>query len=174
MSDPFAPDSGWGNYALAGFTEIELPTAIALIPQTPGWWLLLFVILYFLGKQSYRAIRRYWRNRYRRLAIQQLQSVQNQINQGDSTSLSKIPAILKATALHAYPRQNVAKLFGREWEAFLDNSYDGPSFTQHFPGKLYALSYQTVTEPLPKTSELNQQFWQQCHLWISTHRSDYD
>ncbi|ARN75762.1 DUF4381 domain-containing protein [Oceanicoccus sagamiensis] len=169
MSNPFAPNSGWGNYALEGFSEIALPAAIELWPQTPGWWLLLLAVLYGVSRRCYQAIKRYWRNRYRRVAIQQLNAIQQQVLKGDISALPKVPEIMKAVALQAFPRQDIANLFGGEWEDFLDSSYSGPSFASQFPGVLYALSYQSSTK-----QGLSEQFWQQCQLWISTHRSAYD
>jgi hypothetical protein len=171
MTDPFAPNSGWGNYALAGITEITLPEAVDLWPQTVGWWLLLIAVTWWLAKRSYSSIKRYWRNRYRRVALQQLKQVQQQVAAGDCSLISKIPEIIKATALHSFPRSNVAELFGKEWERFLDQCYSGPSFELEFPGQFYTLSYQPNNLD---TALLTDQFWLQCQQWISTHRSAYD
>ncbi len=166
MTDPFAPNAGWGNYALEGLSEIELPAAIDLIPQTVGWWGLLLAVLYWLGKQLYTFLKRYWRNRYRRIALQQLNDLKLA---GNTAQLHQLPAIIKATALKSFPRSEIANLYGDDWEAFLDNSYNGPSFAKEFPGCLYTLSYQSTNN-----TDLTEQFWQQCQLWISTHRSAYD
>lgn len=158
---------GWGNYAIRGIVELELPEPLTLWPQTIGWKILLVALLFFVALKIYRAVKKYWANRYRRAAIEKLYAIKQQCDSGNSQALRDLPELLKATALQAYPRQQVASLSGAEWEQFLDGSYKGPSFVEQYSGRLYALSYQ----PLDSTdNELDDAFWAQLQLWIKSHR----
>ncbi len=171
MNDLFAPDSGWGNYALKGFNEIQVPEPVSLWPQTFGWWLLVIALICWLLALLFKQAQRYRRNRYRRQALLQLTALRTTAAQNSNEGLRQIPAILKATALHAFPRVDVASLYGDEWEVFLDSKYDGPSFSRECPGLLYALSYQPVDAQLCCPSDA---FWAQVSSWISHHRAADD
>lgn len=169
MKELFEEGSGWGNYAIRGIVEIELPQAVALSPQTPGWWVLSACFLLWLGYRMYKRLQRYWRNRYRRVAIAKLKYLQRQFVNGDETVLQQVPELLKATALQAYPRRDVASLYGEEWELFLDSCYQGSAFSKEFTGSLSSLSYRSLQQPHDPASE---QFWSQIKLWIKNHREE--
>lgn len=164
MSDPWG--SGWGNYAIKGIVEIQMPEPVSLLPQTAGWWFLLAAMGCALLYTSSKSVQRYWDNRYRRQACEQLNRLQKQFSAGNKAVAGQIPALIKATALQVYPRCHIAQLHGRDWEVFLDESYQGPSFSQNFSGLLSTLSYQQFT------GSINEQFWSQLQLWIKTHQVD--
>lgn len=171
MNNPFAPDSGWGNYALKGLKELQVPEQVSLWPQTLGWWLVLVGLLFWVFRFCLRRSKNYWRNRYRRLAIAQLSVLRRRISAGDNSGLRLVPEVVKATALQSFPRVDVARLYGDEWEDFLDSSYSGVSFKQRFPGLLYTLSYQPFDgEKFP----LSEEFWQHVIAWVRNHRAAYD
>ncbi len=171
MDNLFAPDSGWGNYALKGLRELQIPEQVPLWPQTLGWWLVLAGLLFWMFRYCLKLSKRYWRNRYRRLAIQQLSVLRLRISAGDNSGLRLLPELVKATALQSFPRTDVASLYGDEWEEFLDSSYSGVSFKQRFPGLLYTLSYQSFDG---RESPLSDEFWRQITNWVRTHRAAYD
>lgn len=158
---------GWGNYYIDGIVELSLPAPVSLWPTTPGWgWLLAGITLYGLIKLM-SALKRYWRNRYRRLAVARLIALKKQFEHGDQACLRQLPELLKACALQAYSRRQIAALQGPQWEAFLDSHYPGPAFAEHFPGLLAQLSYQ----PLAGVSEqLSDAFWRQIQCWLLQHQ----
>ncbi|MEH6910770.1 MAG: DUF4381 domain-containing protein [Oceanicoccus sp.] len=166
MNVLFEEGSGWGNYALNGLVEIQLPEAVSMWPQTPGWWLLLAGLLLWGMVRAYKSVKSYWRNRYRRVALARLQQLRHQFSSGDMTGLSSVPELLKATALQAYPRANVASLYGRDWELFLDMNCSGHIFSQQLSGVLAELSYGDVAQS--KVS-LDDQFWLGIQEWIQYH-----
>lgn len=90
------------------------PAPISMVPQTSGWVVLALVLsaaaLY--GVFRYRAHMR--RNAYRKEALAALERA------GDDPAA--IAAILRSTALAAFPRAQVASLNGPDWLAFLDRS----------------------------------------------------
>ncbi len=100
---------------------IPEPEAVSLFPQTQGWvWLgaLVVALLFVLARRGLRA---YQANGYRRAALREVDRIGS-----DPIALA---AILRRTALTAYPRADVASLFGADWLAFLDLAYGGTEFS---------------------------------------------
>jgi len=106
---------------ISGLESLIAPEKVAFWPPAPAWFLLAGLILLALLLFLLRWIRRRIRNRYRRLALSQLneilESAGNQVLQSDVQALNRL---LKETALSTYPREQVAPLFGKEWLEFLD------------------------------------------------------
>ncbi|MGV6848018.1 MAG: DUF4381 domain-containing protein [Marinibacterium sp.] len=117
------------------------PPAISMLPQTAGWiWLALAVLLAGVWLiNRWAAARR--RQAYRRAALHAL------VAAGDDAAA--IAAILRRTALAAYPRSEVAGLTGAAWLDFLDRTYGGTGFSGG-PGRILARApYQPCpTDPL--------------------------
>lgn len=112
---------------LAQLRDIHLPEAISAWPPAPGWWVLFIGIIALLAALAY-----YWRNhiqcnRYRKHALQQLATLEQQ-NPADY--LQQINRLLKQTALAAKPTINIAGLSGQQWLAFLDTSGNNTDFSQ--------------------------------------------
>lgn len=105
------------------------PPPISLWPQTEGWiWLA--VLLLVLGiALAQRWLRHRRDNAYRRAALAAIASAGD-----DAVALA---AILRRTALAAYPRAQVAALQGDAWLAFLDQAYGGTGFSEG-PGRAVA------------------------------------
>ncbi|MEG9437779.1 DUF4381 domain-containing protein [Edaphobacter sp. HDX4] len=87
-------------------------------PQTIGWYAVFGIIALLLLWLAVRLLRRWRENRYRREALSELATV-------DVTQLS---ALLKRTALSAWPREEVAALSGPAWLRFLDGTVHAPLF----------------------------------------------
>ncbi|TMV09049.1 DUF4381 domain-containing protein [Ruegeria sediminis] len=96
------------------------PDPIPMWPQTQGWIWLAVVVLALLIWAGLRWHAHRQANAYRRAALQELKAA------GEDPVA--IAVILRRTALSAYPRSEVAGLLGREWLAFLDQSYGGSGF----------------------------------------------
>lgn len=128
----------FGNYLIHGIDEIMLPEAIGWWPSAPGWKVLGAVVTAWLLLRVFRIVRYWWRNRYRRDVLRQLQQA---LQQDNEQALGALPFYLKATALQAYPRADVASLSGEDWLDFLDAHYTGPRFSEGTGRKLLALSY---------------------------------
>ena len=62
------------------------------------------------------------RNRYRREALRTLAVIESQADHRPGKVASQIAALLKRTALAAYPRRRIAKLHGADWARFLCQS----------------------------------------------------
>jgi len=102
--------------------EIVLPDPVALWPQTQGWWTALGWLLAVtaIGVSQWVAFRR--RNRYRREAEAELTTIAARADSAPSDAAAQIAALLKRTALVAFPRKRIASLYGRDWADFLRES----------------------------------------------------
>ena len=161
----------FGNYLVHGIDEIILPEAVSWWPTAPGWKALAVVLIGLLAVVIFRLAKTWWHNRYRREALRQLDEHGNGKPLQDTVAV--LPYFIKATALQAYPRQDIAALTGDGWLKFLDSHYPGPAFS-HGPGeKLLCVAYQ------PKEQwQMNED---QCKAligmsrdWIATHRVPVD
>lgn len=114
----------------------EDPAPVSMMPETAGWWILAAIVVIGLG-WLIRHMARDWRaNAYRRAAVRELELV------GEDPAA--IAAILRRTALAAWPRQDVAALTGDDWVAFLRRSGD---FPEPMARTLALAPYQPGTEP---------------------------
>lgn len=109
---------------LAQLNPLREPAAIGWWPLAPGWWLLIALVLIAAGFLAWRLIARYRRNAYRRQAIAELQAIRNrwENNGDDGLCLTQTNALLKAVALRAFPRRDIASVSGEQWRDFLNNS----------------------------------------------------
>jgi hypothetical protein len=167
MKDVFG--DGFGNSLLQGIDEIQLPAAVGWWPQTLGWQLLALAAALYLGYRLYRGAQRWWFNRYRRSALAQLTQLEQRADGDYHDVLSALPALLKATALHAYPRHEIAALSGVHWLAFLDQHYSGPSFRQGVGRQLLNIAYQPDCRWQLSPQEARHLI-HMCRRWLGKHR----
>lgn len=162
----------FGNYMLhdlldSGLTfhEIQLPDAISWWPSTPGWTVLGSLAALWLARKLYLNGRRFWQNRYRREALRHLHDLDRVEVHASATALSQL---LRAVALHAYPRRDVAALSGADWLAFLDSTAQQPGFDSQLGQLWLQAQYQH-----PERCQLGQTRLEQLIVlseqWILTH-----
>lgn len=101
---------------------LVMPEPVAWLPETPGWWIVLGWLLAVLLLVAWQFIKRRQRNRYRRDALTELKSIAARPELGPAESAQRIATLLKRTALAAYPREDVAALYGADWAQFLKES----------------------------------------------------
>ncbi len=156
----------FGNYLMHGIDEIILPEAVSWWPSAPGWQFLGLFLGGVLLVYLWRSTKRWYQNRYRREALQRLQQLEQ--NTGLRQIIAKLPFYIKTTALHAYPRSEVASLTGNDWLAFLDEHYSGPSFQQGTGRFLLTISYQSSDKWQINDDEATQ-LLNMSRQWIATH-----
>ena len=122
MSLPALPDI-FGNYALGDFNEVASPPAVDWLPQTPGWYLVGALVLYWLARAGWRRLKHWYRNRYRGEAVRQLAAIET-----SDDLVVEVNRLLKLTALAAFPRPQVAALSGESWTEFLNAQCEQPVF----------------------------------------------
>ena len=119
--------------------EPVAPAPIPWLPQTVGWqivglWLLVVAVLVAVA-----ARRRWVRNGYRREALDQLSEIAKATQ--DVTAPGQIALLLKRTALAAYPRAQVASLWGDAWATFLVESSKNDARVRKSAQDLAAAAY---------------------------------
>jgi hypothetical protein len=106
---------------LAGLRDIHLPEPVSWWPPAPGWWLAVFVSLACLVLLMNFLRRRVRQNRYRRVALKKLASLEDH-GSDMARVLEEISAILRRVAIQAYGRERVVPLTGDAWLDFLDKT----------------------------------------------------
>lgn len=106
---------------LAKLHPLRAPDAISAWPPAPGWWVLAGLLLLAAVVALFFWWRHYRRQAYRRQGLRQLEALHEQLaNGGDpATYAQSVNGLLKAVALRAFPRREVAAASGEQWLAFL-------------------------------------------------------
>ena len=139
-------------------TESE---AMAWTPQTVGWLVIAIWLMLVLLLAAAKLIGTRRRNRYRRQALTELKALQIRATQGEVVA-GALAALLKRTALAAYPRRQVASLYGHGWADFLRRSSGNDRVVGETADELAAAAYtpdvdvETLFEPARR--------------WINVHR----
>lgn len=163
----------FGNYALKGLEEISSPDPISAMPQGPGWWFLVVLFLLVGGTFFYRMRKKWSRNAYRRQALTALEALEvtdEQPPKNWHAHLQSLPEILRATALHAFPRRHVVAASGESWRVFLNAATQTPLWSEQTFQVLYALSYRP-----PSARDISEQdarnVVKAAKGWVTEHKS---
>jgi Domain of unknown function (DUF4381) len=148
--------------------DIHLPAAPGYWPLALGWWMLIALSILLLIALFF-----WWRsvqkNRYRKLALKELEKIHAEFNRTQNTIiyLAGINELLKRTALTAYPKQFSASIKGTEWVMWLDSACPTThhQFTQEFSDALTIAHYQK--NPQVDADKLKAL----CTTWILKHRN---
>ncbi|MBR0649624.1 DUF4381 domain-containing protein [Roseomonas terrae] len=87
-----------------------LPPPVSFWPGTTAWYVLFAMIGLLALLLCWRCWRHWRRNAYRRQALREWRAAE---------APAEVAALLKRTALAAWPRADVAALAGSDWAAFL-------------------------------------------------------
>lgn len=109
---------------LQSLHPLREPPPVGWWPPAPGWWLLAALLLALLIVLMSWAWQRHRRNRYRRQAVEELVALRG-ANLSGSERVQRANAVLKRTALAAYPDGSVAALSGGDWIRFLGRTLPG-------------------------------------------------
>jgi hypothetical protein len=121
---------------------LALPPAISYAPQTWGWLALLLLLLAGAAWYAARALYRWQRDRYQRLALAHLAQLQQCLNQSPSelAALRELPRLLKRCALSMPQRPPVASLSGAAWQMFMQ-THSRARLPADFSQQLALLAY---------------------------------
>ena len=147
--------------------DIVQAEPVGFWPPAPGWYVLAAILSLVLLVVVWRYIKRWHRDRYRRLALKELQYIKDS---GTAEAYRELPALLKRTALSVWPRQEVASLSGLKWHEFLDHTSNSDQFCSASGQVLNELSYQGAGDALPTESELSMLLTAAEH-WLRRHHS---
>lgn len=159
--------------ALARLHDIALPDPVSMYPQTVGWYVLGALLVLAIAWVTVRAIRRYRRNRYRREALKELDRLEGLAAGGADrvAALREVPALVKRTALSAWPRAEVAELAGEAWLRFLDSTGRGTKFTDGAGQVLLQADYGPLEKLATLSSEDSDLMFGAARDWIRRQRA---
>lgn len=145
--------------------QLVQPEAIGYSFDTPGWYLVLGLLLLTAFIIAIFLYRKFRRNAYRREAVKKIERI---VQQQNNRIIYEINLLLKAMALRVFGRQNVAALYGVEWFEFLKSTVNTKqSFTNNrfaeFTKALYDTNYK-----LNKSEE--KEWIEFALLWVKTHK----
>jgi hypothetical protein len=147
-----------------------MPVPTGWWPLASGWHVLAGLLLIFLCWFVYKSVTNWKANRYRRSALSELEALSEGIQNpaGRNSSLRKIPALLKRTALAVYPRNEVAMLTGEDWFQFLNSTVKKQPFTEHTFNTLNHISY-TTGDLNDVNGEAANALLDACRQWLKHH-----
>lgn len=108
------------------------PPPVSMLPATPAWAVLAVVLLCGLALLLRLWLRHRRAGAYRRAALAELAGLEPGLAAGGAAALARLDALLRRTALAAFPRAEVAALTGPDWAAFLTRT-GGPEVAAHVP-----------------------------------------
>lgn len=106
------------------------PDSVACTMDTIGWKVLFFLIFCIILYSIYKYYQIYRNNRYRRVAITNIDELSNTENISVNDLIVRVMFLIKETALQTYDRKKVASLEGVNWLQFLDKKVKNVNFTR--------------------------------------------
>ncbi len=132
------------------------PPPVSMMPQTWGWGFLAMVAGILAVLSIVYFYRRWCANAYRRSALGALEQAHG--------APEEIAAILRRTALAAFPRKDVAGLTGADWLRFLSSTCKKSPFDGAVGDALLLAPYRDI----PPSAELEDA----AARWIRSHRRE--
>lgn len=166
MSQSGALPALFGNPVLEGLSEVILPVPVGLLPLAPGWAYVGVLLLLLMALAVYRGFRRWWRNRYRRAALAELDCIASK-QQLPVARLHALAVLVKATALQIYPREDIAVLTGVDWIDYLNSRAGYVAFSEQAGLLLGQSLYDARSETLSREALDN--LIHQIHRWLRRH-----
>jgi len=155
---------------LAALHPLREPAAIGWWPLAPGWWALLALAVLAIAIGCYFLLKHYRANAYRRLALQQLQTIHTHLDQSNGSdkhsAVSDTNALLKSVALRQFPRHDIASLSGEAWLSFLNTTRHSESTDTEFVNNFANAAYRAQIPELD-----TEQLFRASKNWIAKHRA---
>lgn len=133
------------------------PDPIRFSFETPGWYILFFLLIIISLFLIFKWIKKYRKNAYRRNAVKN-------INKLAQNNLDELLIILRLTAIETYGRENIAGLYGKDWISFLDSKVKNPLF-ENYETVVEEFTYKEI---VPKNAQI-QEFTLNTKKWIKNH-----
>jgi hypothetical protein len=129
--------------SLDNLFDIVVPPEVSWWPPAPGWYVIGGLVIAVAVWAAWRGWERWRAAAYRRAAIAELRRLERRAADGSQhdAALREVPALVKRTALAAYPRETVASLSGPDWLRFLDRTGHTDAFTHGRGQPLAGLAY---------------------------------
>ncbi|WP_019027717.1 DUF4381 domain-containing protein [Colwellia piezophila] len=158
-ANPSSPMPSSGQAAQLQLHDIHVPEQVSNLPVAPGWWLLLALII-ITAVWSYKKIKQRQRlsaSKNKALAI---------LANNQAMSAKECITLLKWTAMQYFSRQQLAKIYGENFQHFL---------TQQLPLKHQAHFTTLITpavqgqyqQTLSSSGEIDGHCQQATKLWLT-------
>ena len=143
------------------------PDPIRYSFDTPGWHLVLILLIIILLVTAFIQYRKYRKNAYRREALQKLEAIKAGEN---SNMVYDINLLLKTISICLFGRQNVANLYGTEWFLFLTTKIKNtPVISQ---GSIEAFNLALYNNNYELDELQRDELLAFSELWIKKHKVD--
>ncbi|GAL36674.1 hypothetical protein JCM19240_2743 [Vibrio maritimus] len=117
---------------------LHLPEAPEMWPLPWGYWAVIATIVI-------TALLLIWLARYCKRKARAKKAAIKLIEANVGSSPSSAIEIVRQAALSYFPREDIAKLSGEQWLAFLDSQLDNPRFRANYPQWQHVLYQKAVT-----------------------------
>ncbi len=151
--------------------DVVAPPPTPWWPPAPAWYWVLTVLALALLVLLVLGIRHWLKNRYRHEALAELARLEPLLADASrrAAALASLAALLKRTAISAWPREAVASLTGAEWQAFLDSTGRTDFFGKGGGARLESATYNPPGAIGIKESEIRE-ITAQARRWLRHHR----
>ena len=151
--------------------DIVVPEPMGFWPLAPGVWVLLGVAGWGLAILIWRRYALWRAGAYRRAGLACLAQIEGQLaNPGSEAAVQhELSVLLKRVALAAFPRKQVAPLYGDSWLKFLDSTCEGCTF-MNGPGHHLADAVYADSKVSPFNADDCKQLFNLTRIWIKGHR----
>jgi uncharacterized protein DUF4381 len=164
------PVSRAAQLALEGLVDITPPPPVSWLPQTWRWVALGILLAVALIASGWRRHQRALANRYRIEALRELSALEPlmQHPQTRDAALLRVAALIKRTALAAYPRGQVAPLSGPSWVQYTRDR--GLEVEPVVTTLLDDLEYQSTASRAAISGDVATGLLRATRTWIKGHR----
>lgn len=135
------------QHSLSNLRDIVTPDAPGFWPLAPGVWVVSGIVVAAAVIIFFHWLSLHKRNAYRRAGLALLDNAK---------TVHDISVLLKRVALAAFPREQVASLYGNDWVKFLKQTCPESRFSE--------------TDLTASNSEAGNELIKQAGLWIRRHR----
>jgi hypothetical protein len=155
--------------------DIVIPDPVGLWPPAPFVWVLIGAAGVGLAVSIGYGYALWKAGAYRREGLAHLKQIEERFMTSgrEIVALHELSILLKRVALVAFPRKQVAPLYGEKWLRFLDRTCEGCTFVTG-PGHLLTAGIYAGEKVSQVSGDDCKQLVTLTRTWIKKHRSSKD
>ncbi len=159
------------TYILRELHDVAIPNSVSWAPQTIGWKILGVILLLAALYLAYRLALRWWNNRYRKEALNELMLLDARDKNSPEQAFKVLKVVLR------YLDSSNAKLFGQAYvkrlNAYLPMNGQTESNNAFFADEISGLWMQSLIDPKVRlTFEQRSEVIQTSMMWLKLHKPD--
>ena len=159
------------TYILRELHDVAIPNGVSWAPQTIGWKILGVILLLAALYLAYRLALRWWNNRYRKEALNELMLLDARDKNSPEQAFKVLKVVLR------YLDSSNAKLFGQAYvkrlNAYLPMNGQTESNNAFFADEISGLWMQSLIDPKVRlTFEQRSEVIQTSMMWLKLHKPD--